>query len=542
MAKEFENEFFKELQNSVVKDEPEERKVGDKLEDLISRKEQLERTLEEMKANVIVDPREVKKIEKAIKDLEKAIESGRMDAPTEAEIETDKEAKEEEEEIKKEEEQKEEQQTQEEEVIKEEEEQIVEKQERSEILKEEYYAALVALYDYRIGNIELAKKQRDFVTSRESFEKEMMLEDEMYKLREEYMAMGFEDPFKAKRTELIAAERDAKEPIELALREKARKFRLLQEEITRMDKEENEIHQELLNPDISSVRMDELNKRLEELGEKRKGVELQLADIRKDLEPAIEERKTRSFVRAGLEMKHFETLTDSDKANYVYQQSKVQTMNANTEKAITQEYRNLKLRIEEREYHIKELKRELERTPATDFERKLELLGKLDKEATLLEMDKESKSDMDLGIRPKENERKREVIEKFEKEEARQEEFDKDTRAVRDVIEEQNRKTGEKVVSEPAKEIIEDKQRSIERKAATYAMVKENESKPGPDTVLDDVKQYAVAKCVIEGLEDKVQDINDPAAAQAYLDQDTTLGEASREIQEKQEEIEEKIG
>jgi len=73
-------------------------------------------------------------------------------------------------------------------------------------------------------------------------------------------------------------------------------------------------------------------------------------------------------------------------------------------------------------------------------------------------------------------------------------------------------------------------------------MVKENESKPGPDTVLDDVKQYAVAKCVIEGLEDKVQDINDPAAAQAYLDQDTTLGEASREIQEKQEEIEEKIG
>jgi len=540
MAKEFENEFFQELENAVVKDEPEVKTENDKLADLIARKEQLERTLEEMKANVIVDPRAVKKIEKEIKDLEKAIEAGKLEAPTEAEIETDEETKEEEKEVKETEEQ-EQEEVEEEAVIVEEEEQVVEEQGRDEILKEKYYEALVALYEHRINSIEIAKEQGSLVTSRESFEREMVMEEEMYRLREEYMAMGYEDPFKEKRTELIAKERDAKEPIELELREKARKFREYQEELARMDREEKEIHEDLLNPDISSVRMEELNKRLEELGEKRKDIELKVADVRKDLEPAIEERKNRTFARAGLDIQHFEILTDDDKANYVYQQSKVQKMNENTEKAITQEYRNLKLRIEEREYHIKELKRELERTPATDFERRLELLGKLDKETAMLEMDKESKSDMDFGIKPKETERKNEILEKFEKEEKRQDEFDKDTRAVRDIIEEQNRRTGEKVLSDPVGAIVEDKHRNVETKAAMVATVMDDPTKPGRDTVGDDIQQYAVASCVIEGLEDKVQDINDPEVAKAYLDQDTTLGEASRELQEKQEEIEEKM-
>ena len=299
-----------------------------------------------------------------------------------------------------------------------------------------------------------------------------------------------------------------------------------------------------MNPEVSSVEMERLNKELEEIGIKRTKLERTAVELRKDLEPAIAERTNRTLMRAGLEEKHLETLSEEDRKNYDYQQAKVNTMNENTLQGINQDYRNIKTRIDEREQHIKELKKELDRTPADDFERRLELLGKLDKETSMLEADKMSKSDIDRGVKLTAEEKQQKITRNAEKEERREEEFLRATQHTREVIETQNKIIGESVVAAPVQTtIVDDKPRNVEARAATYAMVKDNPYKAGPDTPVDDYMQFRkaeVAASVIPGLENSVKDIEDPKEAEAYLKQDRELTKAHQELERQAEELTDK--
>lgn len=542
-SKDFKDEFFEQLKNEVVPQEPEmaDKKTG-KLADLLARKEQLSRALDE-------ETDSIKKmtLRSEIADIESKIAEAQglegLDEKDSAEANMDKDAKEKEDAEKKETQVKTEQDEQNRDLARAEEEKA-QISAQSAALREQYYAAMVGLYNYRITNIEAAKFDKQLVTTRESFEKEMVMEAEMYRLRDEYMNLGNEDPFKEKRTELIEQERVAKEPIERELRERARKFKETETEISKLDKREKEINERLMNPEVSSVEMERLNKELEEIGEKRTKLERQAVELRKDLEPAMAERTSRTLMRAGLEEKHVETLSEEDRKNYNYQQAKIDTMNKNTSQGINQEYRNLKTRIDEREQHIKDLKKELDRTPADDFERRLELLGKLDKEASMLEADKLSKSDIDRGVKLTAEEKQQKITQNAEREQRREEDFLKATQHTREVIEEQNKIIGESVVAAPVQTTITDDQpRSVESKAATYAMVKDNPYKAGPDSPVDDYMQYRkaeIAASVIPGLEDKVVDVEDPKQAEAYLAQDKELTKAHQELERQAEELTDK--
>mgnify|MGYP003304206025 CR=1 FL=1 len=112
----------------------------------------------------------------------------------------------------------------------------------------------------------------------------------MYRLRNNYMKLGYDDPFKEERTKLIEKEKKAKEPIELEFREKARKFREYEIELARINKAEQEIQDKLSGKKNTSEEREELNARLDELDVEKRNLGLEIAKVRSDLEPAVEER------------------------------------------------------------------------------------------------------------------------------------------------------------------------------------------------------------------------------------------------------------
>ena len=538
-SQEFKDKFFQQLKKSVIPGEPIAESAGaDKLSELLLRKEQLQKDLAAQKKIKNGDLDKQGSLSKELAEvMKKLIELGFVEEVVDSK-ETDKNiVKDDERNTKAEQEENLKDLTNGEEEKK-------QKIEKSNELKEKYYAALVALYNYKISNIEEAKGKESLVTTRESFEREVVMETEMYALREEYLSLGNEDPFVDKRTQLIEQEREAKEPIERELRERARKYKETEKQIANLDKREKEINKKLLSPDITSVEIENLNKELEEIGAKRVKLEKEAVELRKDLEPAVNERMDRAVVRAGLEELHLETLTKEDRKNYEYQQSKTETMMKNTEQGINQEYDNIKKRIEEREQHLKDLKRELDETPSDDFERRLELLGKLDKETSMLEADKTAKRDVDRGIKLSPKAKQKEITKNYEKEQAREEEFIKETQATRELIKEQDKIIGENVVAEPIKTtMVDEKSRTVESRAATYAIVKDNPHREGPDTALDDYRQFKqaeIAASVICGLENKVVDIEDPEQAKKYLETNERIEKANKELEKQAEELTDK--
>lgn len=548
MAKEFDNDFYTELQNGVVKLEAEKKHIESKLEELEEKREQIIKAIEEMKANVVVDPKAVKKLEKELRAVEKAIEEGNLEVKEEIEQEVENEEKTKESgEQEVEEKNKEQEENTEENTKKQDEENVVkeewsekEEENRDDIVKEQYHEALIALYEHRINSIETAKKQGGLLVSDEAFKKELILEKEMYRLRNNYMNLGYEDPFKEERTKLIEKEKKAKEHIELEFRENARKFREYEIELARINKAEQEIQEELLDRNISSEKISELNARLDELGAKRRDVELEITKVRSDLEPAVEKRIERTKKRHDLENNYYATLTNEEKASYRYQNARVEKMHNNIEMAQKQEYRNVKLRIEEREHNIKMIKYELEKTSKVDFERRIELLDNLDKEAAMLAADRESKDEIDMGVRLTETERKQDIIADYEIEQERKEYFAKETEEAQIVVEKQDEKKGEQVVKAPIQVQLEDKTRESNAKAVTFAVLADNPNKEEPDTIVDDAKQFVGAKLFIEALQEEVRDPNNIEDAKAMLENEEKILEANNELEKKEEELEKK--
>lgn len=525
MAKE--NEFIETLQKSVQSD------VKTKSE-LEQKREALQRAITEMEANVIKDPKalgnlkkELASIEKEInqKEAERAVETGEIVGKSAAEKDKDKTPVEDDEKK---------------EGIKDEEALSEEEKEKKEAAKQAYHTAMIALHEKRMQTIREQVQNGNLISSQGDYEAELQLEAELYTARDAYLEFGSEDPYTQKRTELIKIEKEAREPIERELRNRAKRFKEIENRIRQIDKREQEINDELLSDNINETQITALQSELKELGAERQKLEVELADIKDNLDKAINIRRERLIARAGLEQKHVETLSYEDKRNYDYQQSKVATMNRDFDQATKMHYQNIKRRIEEREQKIKDINKELKEVPDTDFERKLVLLNELDKETNMLEADRLAKSDLDRGIIPTSQETKKDAKDKAEAEEYRQEEFDKATDEVRTVVKEQKEEIGKEVVENPAVANVEEKEREDTLKAATVAVVVDGPA-PGPDTPLEDATQFAVAKCVISGLEDQVRDPNNLEDAQAIVEQDKQIKEAQQELEQVQENIEQKV-
>lgn len=525
MAKE--NEFIETLQKGVIGDTPEKGSLEEK-------RQELQEAIAEIEGNVIKDPKALEKlkkelasVEKEIKqqEAEKAVEHGEIVGKGAAEKDTDKQASEDDEKK---------------EGIKDEEALSEDEKEKKEAAKQAYHTAMIALHERRMQTIRKQIQNGDLVSSQGDYEAELQLETELYVARDAYMELASEDPYTEKRTELIKIEKEAREAIEQELRNRAKRFREIENRIRQIDKREQEINDELLKDNLTDTQIATLQTELKELGAERTKLEVELADIKDNLDKAIGIRRERLIARAGLEQKHVETLSYEDKRNYDYQQTKVATMNRDFDQATKMHYQNIKRRIEEREQKIKDINKELKEVPDTDFERKLVLLNELDKETNMLEADRMAKSDLDRGIIPTSQEMKKDAKDKAEQEEYRQEEFDKATDEARAVVKEQKEEIGTAVVENPTVANIGEQEREATIKAATVAAVVDG-PEPGPDTPLEDATQFAVAKCVISGLEDQVRDPNNLEDAQAIVEQDEQITQAQQELEQVQENIEQKV-
>lgn len=529
MAKEFKNDFYTELESQVIGSENNNKGKKDKLDDLKELREQLIIALDEAHNNGVGDP---KVIEDKLKEVERAIEEGELEITLEtdeAKLEVEADKAEEQEQIV---EEKIETNNSE-----------IEEENRDDKLKEQYHEALVALHSHRIDSIERAKELGSLLVSDEAFKEEVELEEKMYRLRDEYMSLGHEDLYKEERDKFRAEEQKAKEDIEIELREMARKFKEYEIELARINKAIQEITEELNNN--SELTVEEIENKKADLAKyetKRKEIEDKISEVRAKLEPAVETRINRELERYDLINKEYESLSYEDKANFRYQNSRNEKMQYNTETAQKQELENIKIRIERCKENKKKLLKELGETPKTDFERRIELLDMLEKNNLELEQAIDDERDIKNGVQLTETERKQEIANEYKLEEERKEQFDKDLATAQDVVEEKEKVLAEKAVEEPSQSKAEEKERETNEQATLFAVVADNPHKDGPDTITDDVVQFAGAKCVIEGLEEEVRDPNNLEDAEAMIESEKKIEKekiekANKELEEKEEKL-----
>ncbi len=550
-SQDFKDDFFKQLKNSVIPTEPVEggSKTG-KLAELLSKKEQLSRALDEETDSIkkMTLRNEIAEVEAELGKL-KSTES--LDEIDEAEADLDDDAKKDEDKKKL---SAEEQDAANREAAEREEEEKRQREARSLALREQYHEALVALYNHKVVSAEEAKMAEQLMTSKDAFAKELELEAEVYRLRDEYLSLGNEDPYTELRTELIKKERMAVDPMEAVIRKDAREFAELQRKIADLDARIAEIDRQIADDEMSEGVAEKLRHERVEL-EAKKSASLKRSTVLKEkLTPIVAEKARRSEARIELDAKLVETFTEEDSKNYQYSQKQAGTITKNTQQGLRQEYRHLNERIIHREDRILELKEQLSRTPIDDFEGRLNLLAELDREATLLEADRESRVDLKRKDKLTPEQRAKKAKEREDETEARAEEFYKETRDARALVQEQNRIIGADTVANPVQTTLTDKQeRNVKTVAATYAMMAGG---PG-DSRAENYLQYQTAKqvatvkveeyneskntpSVIPGLENSVVNLEDVEEAQKYLEQDKELREANQQLIEQQKQVEER--
>lgn len=398
--------------------------------------------------------------------------------------------------------------------------------EDEQALKEAYYNALIDLYNKKIEVVNKQKEKHQLVSSRADFDAENKLEAAMYAARDRYMAIGKEDPYEFKRTELIEKDRKAREPIEMELRVKADKYRKLEEELRKIEEEEEKLNKKLLDLDLTEEDVEQIKERQEELRGKKERIDLELTEVKDALNDAIEIRRGRAAEKAGLTNEHVKTLTTEDMRSYRYQQSKIGVMNNNVKKANKQENENIRNRIIERVNKIKYINEQLYNLKDdTDFETRLALLEQLDREVSMLEADRQAEFDLDRGIELSEDKAKKEVYSNEEKEEDRQKDFKIDTEEAREAIYEVQKAEERGVLNpviNPTSLLKDEKDIQIESREETLDEFEE------PTGFSDPFRAE---------LNGKVERIKDEASAQRYLD----VVEADAELDKVTERIQEEI-
>ena len=541
-------DFNEVLKNGVV-GYSEEDKLAEERAKLVN-------LLEEEKSNVIKDPSKIKRLEKQIEEIDKKINK-LSKSQTEVEHEQDENMLDDEDKAVNEKEQKEEEEKKvdagDESIVPPSDEEKLPDEEDKEkgledlqALKEAYYNALIAFYDKKKEVVRKQIEKGELVSSDADFAEELRLETELYSARDKYLELGKEDPYTQKRTELIEQDKESREPIEMELRNKAKKFRELEEEIRKIDKEERELNEKLLNPDLTEQEAEAIRKRQEELGSIRKRTETELAEIKEGLNNAIDIRTKRIGVRSGLNTEYLNTLTTEDVRNYNYQQSKIALMNNNVKQANKQEYENIRNRINEREYKIKQINRELnELTDSTDFERRLDLLEQLDRETNMLEADRQSELDLDRGIELGEDKAKREAYNKEKVEEERHEDFIIVTQDARDAVE-QAKKHEESERNETTNILADEEEIQRENRADRLQAVAV--SAIVSDSPIEMAGSYVATRAIQQvarssdpfraGLQDRVTNIEDPEDAKRYLE---VAEKADKELDRVTEKVQQQI-
>lgn len=320
-------------------------------------------------------------------------------------------------------------------------------------LKVEYYTALVAYYDRVISDSKKQIANNELVSSKEDFSQEIKLETEMYKARDRYMALGKEDPYSEKRTELIRASTEAKEPAELELRRRAAEYRRLEIEMARLTQEEQEINERLLSEDVNEVERGNLKRELEENSIQKRDIGIKLSTIKEGLIAANEIRDSRDSIRSELISKEISTLTNSDKANYRYQEDKKDRTSNDITQAQELEYDNIKRNIEAKEREITELNKQLnELSDSTDFATRIALVEQLDTAVNDLNVLKENKNIRDNGVQLEGVEAATEAKNTYDNKEYNSKELQEELAEVKqytDIIEE---KAGREAVNNPSPE------------------------------------------------------------------------------------------
>lgn len=547
-SKDFKDEFFKQLKSSVIPTEPEAAGgKSDKLADLLSRKEQLARALDEETDSIkkMTLRNEIAEVEAELGKL-KGVEA--IDDIDGAEEDLDEDAKKADDKKKL---SAEEQEAANREAAEREEEEKRQREARSLALREQYHEALVALYNHKVVSAEEAKMAEQLMTSKDAFARELELEAEVYRLRDEYLSLGNEDPYTELRTELIKKERMAVDPMEAVIRKDAREFAELQRKIADIDARIAEIDRQIVDDEMSEGVAEKMRQERVELEAKKSASLKRSTALKEKLTPIVAEKARRSEARIELDAKLVETFSEEDSKNYQYNQKQAGTITKNTQQGLRQEYRHLNERIIHREDRILELKEQLSRTPVDDFEGRLNILAELDREATLLEADRESRVDLKRKDKLTPEQRAKKAKEREDEVEAKTEEFYKETRDARALVQEQNRIIGADTVANPVQTTLTDKQeRNVKAVAATYAMMAGG---PG-DSRAENYLQYQTAKqiatvkveeyneskntpSVIPGLENSVVNLEDPEEAQKYLDQDKELREANQQLIDQQRQV-----
>lgn len=532
-----ENDFSKVLQNSVNEDVLAQTKL-----------KELERELMELQSQVIKTPDQEKRMNEIAKEMATIIK--------EAEQSKKKEAKKDE--IKKEEKSVEGKSV--EEIKQEGEEKAKKKQDGIEPNIEDdastekaYEDAMQQLHDFRIKMYNNQMKDKNNIklnSSREEFKQELELEKKKVALKAKYEAeLGDkENALKEKEERLAREERQAREPIQREIRERSRKYAEAMVALHKVNLELAYIHELKQKDKISEV---DYETRRDIALNKQKELKDEIAKLKPDeLMKAMEEEKLRKGERAKVLGKDFEAeayknASFEEKKNLDYEKSKKITQQRNLEFAEREKVLNTKARVEERENHIKQLKKELDDLPEDDIERRLEILKELEVENLQLEHDNEQMDRIERGEvldtndEIKENAKIKEEIEYVEEENKK--DYAK-TQAAIDAIE---KAEGEVAVKKPETDFEKEEKRKavIVTGAVVGAAVLGDEH----DTPAEDLGQAAVGafvakNCVIPGLEEKVNDPNTVEGANAILEEDAKIKAAKEELAKNQRAVEKEVG
>ena len=512
-----ENEFDKVLENGVN-------------DDTLLMK--LENELKEERKNVITDPEKVKKLEKRIKYLKTKTQENPVTVKQEEKriesksLEDIKKEKEEKEKIQKEQEDTDEKQP--------------DKEEDASTVKA-YEDAIQKLHDYRIQTINRQIDERRLVCNEQEFIKDVELEKKKIALK---AALTEEErsQVRAKEEKLNQEERMAKDKIESEVRQRNRKYADNMLKLHKVNLELKYIHK---LQEENKIPPEEYEKRKEIALSEQTKVKDEIEKLNpKELVSAMEEQnkmdKTRKQVLGkNYEQEEYEQASDEEKENLKYAKGKKLRQEQDLKFAEKEKLDNPKQRIEERQTHMENLRKELDYLPEDDIERRMEILMEMEEENALLEHDQEKMDRIKSGreISAKEEMKENRKIKK-EQEEIKEQNI-KDYKETQEAIKVMEKEEGREAIANPTdpnryEKIKEEARSEAREKAVVGGVIASQIIGDENDTLSEDIMQGTIVGHFIahnefeKSLHEKTVNVEDPKEARAYIEKQEAIDELNK--------------
>lgn len=534
------NDITKEIAKLIKEDIKSEKKAPEvetdfnilaaNYDSLIARREEIKRALEELNSSVIKDIQMIKDLEDELIEVEKAIKE-KENLKDNVEQNKEEEKEQEESEIKEE--------IKDEENLNEQEK--AEKEAKEAALKEAYYNAMVKLHAIKEENALRIQGSDNLVNTDEEYLQEIRAEDEMYKARDAYMALGKSDPYTAERQSLREQEkRLQKENLDL-LNKKTKEYRELEIELSRLEKARHEKEEEIANATRDGATrdaLDDLNRDLREIDHKIKDTKTRILDLKDNLSKAMEtlENRKRRRRELNLETREYEAQSREEKENIKAEQDRADKRTNDYKQANKLQDKSINKEVYENEKRVEELEKELKEVTQKEpenFEKRLSLLEQLDDANQKLKASREIKDDIDKGREPDTDEAIKKNEENYKKSDERKEEFEKKSKELRKAAIEQEQQQGEKAVEDPTMSEKEKKE-DVETDTIAYmvgatAMTPEGTAIKAAVTkeILEEDK---VPPCPIPGVEKSVRKMDNPEDAKEFVKVCEKADKEAREI------------